>query len=258
MELRVMNFSSVVRWSRLRRAAPALGLLPMLVLAACGDSTAPSTSTAFNGVIASGTLTGALSFSVAATALNVGRAPSAAIEAAVARPAFAAAAGDVTVTGSLKLTGSAAIPLTGTYNTSTHALSLSGGGYTFTGTFANGHMDGTFTSPTDSGTFSVQPSTAATIHNYCGTYTGSTDHGNFNVAVNVTDGTLSGAWASSVDASTGGLSGTNSGGSFTINVLNAGTPNGTVVNGTVTETSVSGTYSGAGSDSGTISGSVCS
>jgi hypothetical protein len=260
MELRVINISSAVGWSRLRLATPTLGILPMLVLAACGSSpTAPSdASTSFNGVIASGTLTGALSFSVATTTLNVVRAPGATIAPAVAGPAFAATAADVVVTGTLKLVGSSAIQLTGTYNTSNHALSLAGGGYTFTGTFANGRIDGTFTSPTESGTFSVQPSANATIRNYCGTYSGSTDHGHFNIAVNVTGGTLSGAWASEMDGSTGGLSGTTSGSAVTINVLQAGAPNGTVATGTFTTTSLSGTYSGSGSDSGTIASSICS
>jgi hypothetical protein len=261
MELRGINISSAVGWSRLRPAALTLGILPMLVLAACSDSpTAPAdTSTSFDGVIASQTLTGSLSFSVASTALSVARAPGAAIAPAVVRPAFAAMGVDVAVTGTLKLAGSSAIQLTGTYNTSSHALSLAGGGYTFTGTFADGRIDGTFTSPTDSGTFSVQPSDNATIRNYCGTYGGSTDNGHFNIAVNSSAGTLSGVWVSGVDGRSGGLTGTTSGSTFTINVLEGGAPTGTVVTGTITATSVSGTYSGdPNGGPGTVSGAVCS
>lgn len=260
MELRVIDISSAVGWSRLRSAALTLSILPMLVLAACSDSpTAPAdTSTSFDGVFASGTVTGALSFSVASIALNVARAPGAVLASAVVRPAFAAVAADVAVTGTLKLVGSSAIQLTGTYNTASHALSLAGGDYTFTGTFADGRIDGTFTSSTESGAFSVQPSSNATIRNYCGTYSGSTDHGHFNIAVNSSSGTLSGVWASETDVSSGGLSGTTSGGDITVNVLSDGAPNGTVATGTITTTSLSGSYSGPESDSGTLSGSVCS
>jgi hypothetical protein len=265
MELRVINISNAVGWSRLRPAALAMGILPMLVLTACSDSptsdspTGPAeATTSFDGVIASQTLSGSLSFSVASTALSVVRAPGAAVGSAAVRPAFAFVEGDVAVTGTLKLAGSSAIELTGTYNTSTHALSLAGGGYTFTGTFADGRIDGTFTSPSESGTFSVQPSSdTATIRNYCGTYSGSTDQGHFNIAVNSSAGTLSGAWSSESDGKTGGLSGTTSGNSVTVNVLEGGAPNGTVVNGTITETSVSGTFSGPES-SGTVSGGACS
>jgi hypothetical protein len=76
--------------------------------------------------------------------------------------------------------------------------------------------------------------------------------------VNASGGTLSGAWASETDGGSGGLSGTTSGSDITVNVLSDGAPNGTVVTGTITETSVSGTYSGPESDSGTVSGGVCS
>jgi hypothetical protein len=251
MEIRVSYIPTASRGARLRLAALSLALVPALLLTACGsDPAAPSTSTSFDGVIASGSLSGSLSFTVAATALDVQSAPSAAT---AAGPSFAV--GDVTVTGSLTLDGSPAISLSGTYNTSTHALSLTGGGYTFTGTYADGHLDGTFTSPTESGTFSVQPSAGATIRNYCGTYGGNTDHGTFNIAVNTTAGTLSGAWASGVNGSSGGLSGTASGNAITITVSGSTT----MVTGTMTSTSVSGSYPAtADSDAGTISGSICS
>ncbi|HEX5385802.1 MAG TPA: hypothetical protein VFW66_03790 [Gemmatimonadales bacterium] len=260
MELPVIDISSAVGGSRLRAAALTLGVVPMLVLAACSSSpTGPSNnSTSFDGVIASPTLTGALSFSVASTTLDVVRVQGTAAAPTVTRPVFAAASTEVTVTGTLKLDGGATVQLTGTYDTSSHALSLSGGGYTFTGTFANGRIDGTFTSPTDSGSFSAESSASATIRNYCGTFSGNTDQGHFNITVNLTDGTLWGAWASGTDGKSGGLSGTNSGSNVTINVLENGASVGTVVTGTITATSISGTYGGSGGDSGTVTGGVCS
>lgn len=246
--------------SRPRLARLSLGVLPMLLLAACSSSpTAPSNSTSFDGVIASGTLTGALSFSVASSTLDVGRAPGTATAPVGIRPAFAVAPGDVTVTGTLKVSGGSNVALTGTYNTTTHALSLTGGGYSFTGTYANGRIDGTFTSPSGNGSFSAQPATNATISSYCGTYAlnDGSDHGHFNIAVNASAGTLSGAWASDVNGDTGGLSGTTSNGAITVNVLNGGVSNGTVVSGTITATTLTGSFSGP-DGTGSVSGGSCS
>lgn len=247
MEIRVSDIPTALR-ARLRFAAMSLVLVPMLLLTACGsDPAAPSTTTSFDGVIASGSLSGSLSFTVAVGSLDAAQVSSA------TGPSFAMT--DVTVTGTLKLAGSPAISLSGTYNTSTHALSLSGGEYTFVGSYADGQVEGSFTSSTESGTFSAQASTGATVRKYCGTYTGTADHGHFNIAVNVTAGTLSGAWASEMDGSSGSLSGTTSGNNITINV----TGSSTVVTGTMTSTSVSGSYpASADSDAGTISGSICS
>ncbi len=253
-------FPTAAGRSRPRLTRLSLGILPMLLLAACSSSpTAPSNSTSFDGVIASGTLTGSLSFSVASSTLDVGRAPGTATTPVFIRPAFYVAPGDVTVTGTLKVSGGPNVQLTGTYNTTSHALSLAGGGYTFTGTYANGRIDGTFTSPTGSGSFSAQPTTNATISSYCGTYNlgSGTDHGHFNIAVNAAAGTLSGAWASDVNGDTGGLSGTTSNGSITVNVLKDGASNGTVVSGTITATTLTGTFNGP-DGAGSVSGGPCS
>jgi hypothetical protein len=159
----------------------------------------------------------------------------------------------VAVSGTLNLAGSPGpIALTGTYNTSSHALSVSGGGYTFTGTFASGQLTGTVTGPAGNGTFAAQPTGTATIRNYCGTYAGRTDNGHFNISVNVSANTIAGAWASAVDGQTGGLTGTVSGSSFSVDVGGSG---GTVVTGSITSTSVSGTYTTDGG--GSISGNLC-
>jgi hypothetical protein len=240
--------------SCLRLGAQILGVLPAILLAACGSSaTAPSaTSTSFSGVIASQTLSGSLAFDVATTTLNVGRAPTGAGATAVVRPELSIAPGDVTVTGTLTLVGTGPIALTGTYNTSSHALALSGGGYTFTGTYASGRLTGTVTGPAGSGTFAAQPTGTATIRNYCGTYAGHTDNGRFNMSVNVNTNTVAGAWASAVDGTTGTLTGTVSGSSVSVDVGGSG---GTVVTGSITSTGVTGTYTTDGG--GTVTGSLC-
>jgi hypothetical protein len=253
MEVRVSAIPTASGPSWRRRAALILGVIPTLILAGCSDGpTTPSNSVSFDGVIASETLSGSLSFTVAATTLDVARAPGALTSRAVASPAFATAATEVAVTGTLKVAGGPTIPLSGTYDTSNHTLSLAGGGYSFTGTFANGRIDGTFTSPTESGSFTVQSSTSTTIRNFCGTYGGNSDQGRFNISVNLGSGAVYGRWVSTQDGSSGGLSGTTSGSSITINVEGGGT-----ATGTITPTSVSGTYAD-GQDTGSFSGSVCS
>ena len=57
-------------------------------------------------------------------------------------PASAHAA--VTATGTFTPNGAGAIALTGTYDLATKALSISGGGYTFTGTYLSGVLKGTW------------------------------------------------------------------------------------------------------------------
>src|SRR5437899_950654 len=57
----------------------------------------------------------------------------------------------ITVTGTVKFVGGATIILTGTYNTDNDSLIVSGGGYTFKGTYTNGVISGTYTGPNGAG-----------------------------------------------------------------------------------------------------------
>ena len=93
----------------------------------------------------------------------------------------------INVSGSIKIAG-VTITLTGTYNTDTDSLIVSGGGYTFAGTYSNGNISGTYTGPHGSGSFTAEVSgEGTTIKVYCGTYHETSPdtsvHGRFNLVV---------------------------------------------------------------------------
>lgn len=163
-----------------------------------------------------------------------------------------AQATSVSASGTFHVTNdSQTTTLSGTFDSSTKALNLSGGGFTFTGAIDNGQMTGTFTGPNSAtGTFSGLNSTTATVTRYCGTFTG-TQSGvwNFEVA----NGKVLGAVVQTPKPGQSGLSivGTLSGSTFTFTVAGITTVTGT---GTIQGGSTSGTWSG-GTDSGTFSGS---
>jgi hypothetical protein len=175
-----------------------------------------------------------------------------------------ASMGIINLTGTVSLSDGTNATLTGTWDTGTGALSVTGGGFTFSGTMAGGHLSGGFTGPSITGLFSLQVSTTSSdLTVYCGTFTGRTpealpsggtgqgpDDGTWNLVVGAT----------TVDAivlSDGGdqvvLEGTRSGTSITLSV-----PGGTAA-GTISGSSnefVSGTYNVSGAGSGTFQGST--
>ena len=76
-----------------------------------------------------------------------------------------------TVSGSVTVGGST-ILLTGRYNTANDSLYVSGGGYSFAGTYINGVLSGSYTGPHGSGGFSSQSASGAdSVHVYLGTST---------------------------------------------------------------------------------------
>ena len=173
-------------------------------------------------------------------------------------PAIAAAeynaqvnGGSATATGTLKIAGGAAIPLTGTYNTATGVFTLSGSSYSLTATVASNAVSGTYTGPSTSGTLVALPvSSTVNVTPFCGTYAGS-ESGRWNVAISA--GKLTGV-ASSPDgaiALTGTLSGVTMTMSWHPNATDfgnaTGTLNGTTVAGTwLTNTPGShGTWTGS-------------
>lgn len=80
------------------------------------------------------------------------------------------AASSSTATGTLTLTDGTTVALTGTFDDPT--LTLSGSGYTFTGTVDGDNISGTFTETGDAdGGFAGFNSTANTVTVYCGTWT---------------------------------------------------------------------------------------
>ncbi|HXI21116.1 MAG TPA: hypothetical protein VNH46_08530 [Gemmatimonadales bacterium] len=221
----------------------------LTLLAGCGSSggtNGGSASTSFTGVVSAidGTTTGALSFAIATASPDVGVPTGVALV-------------QSSVTGTLKFNGLPAIQLTGTYESTTGALTLSGGGYSFTGTFdGQSSVQGTFTGPNGaSGGFATtETSSSSTASNYCGSYARNdlSDAGTFSVVIS--GSSILGRWASSVDGSTGGLSGSVSGNNITINV----SPAGTVATGTRSGTTISGTFTDPNSGgSGTWQGAVC-
>lgn len=80
------------------------------------------------------------------------------------------AAAIITVTGTIKIDGGATINLTGTYDTETDSLKISGGGYSFAGTFSSGEVSGNYDGPSGSGSFIITASASGTVKVYCGEY----------------------------------------------------------------------------------------
>jgi hypothetical protein len=178
--------------------------------------------------------------------------------------------GTVAATGSLHLAGGATTALTGTFDSSAKTLSLSGGGFTFSGLSSAGGLSGNYTGPGNAtGGFSALSSAAGAVTRYCGTYTSTAPD------INSPNGTYreSGVWTLQVSSSgaatgtststqtnsaafppgqTGSISGRVTGTTFTMNSAEGGSGTGTIQNGSVTGTTV--TPSGRGS--GTFTGST--
>jgi hypothetical protein len=132
---------------------------------ACGSdsSTGPSglsPSTSYKGVITSsdGTTAGLLLTFASAVASPPAPMPSAAL------------ADPVSVTGVATLPGGGTVNLSGTLDNGT--LTMTGSGYTLTGTLTNGKFVGTFTGPAGAtGAFTALSSSSVTpAYAYCGTY----------------------------------------------------------------------------------------
>lgn len=236
-----------------------------LVAAACSssDTTGPngSISTTFSGIVAgdsaSGNLNGAITLTVDGVSLRT--TPATPISAFVM-----ASATSYDVTGSFKPSGAAAISLTGTYDLSTGALSVSGGGFSFTGTLAGGVLSGTLTTPGGgAGSFSASSTASGTVYAFCGAavQTGGSSQGGgatFSLALNAGTGVASGV----AQGHGGGeppvtLTGTVSGSAWTVAFTSNQDGPGTA-SGTFTSTSLTGSYSIPGApESGTISASIC-
>ena len=123
--------------SRGRRVAHATVVTMLMcgVLNACssGGGTGPSspsgTSTTLVGVVADATESGTLTVTIATGTLALAPAARSTFTVfSVVMSAYASAASVVSATGTLAIQGGATISLTGTYDTGTHTLSLSGGG----------------------------------------------------------------------------------------------------------------------------------
>lgn len=178
-------------------------------------------------------------------------------------PAFAGGA-PVSATGTVSIGGGAPVAISGTVNAG--ALSMSGGGWTLTGTLLNGVITGTFTGPGGvSGSLSAISSTSGSpALAFCGTFTGqdvttnppSADLGTFSavVAGTVVLGTAVGDGGTVTD-----FSGTATATSFTVSKTQ-GTAT-LSASGTYSSTSTNGTYNvkvgSVTASSGTFAGGIC-
>ena len=253
--------------SRRSRRAPRVWLMAAACAAAfvvwsCGsdDGTNPpdTNTTALAGVMtASDGSSGKLSL----TADGV-FAPGVAAPAATMSLSAAAPLAVLDLSGTAALADGSTVDLTGTWNTDTGALQMAGGGYTFTGTYANGRITGTWDGPSIDGVFSLLvASTSADIHVYCGTFTGrevedmpsggtgtAPDNGTWNMVVGTSTVDV---FLVSDEGGIGGVSGTRSGSTVTLTV-GGGSATGTL-SGT-NDAFVAGSYTIAGSGQGTFQG----
>ena len=168
-------------------------------------------------------------------------------------PTFSASL-DLTVaagtTGTIKPVGAAPISVTGTYDASTKAVAVSGGGYTIAGTIDDsGKLLGTYTHSSAEGrAVAFQHTTASPVTVFCGTYSGDAD-GIWNLVRRGTS--LSGAY-NNVDGSDGYLTGTVTGSSVNLTIEYGGT-----ATGTLSGTTASGSWSDLGVAGSWTSDTTC-
>jgi hypothetical protein len=198
----------------------------MTILAvACSDDPsptdpAPSATTSFQGTVAgsggqSGTLSVTVQTQVAALNPRYFQMPLVAT--------LHAQSTSVAATGSLRLIGGSTTTLTGTYDSSNKALSLSGGGFTFTGSASGPVMTGSYTGSNGvTGAFSTRSTASGAVTVYCGDAFGAPPDTNvvtgvFNLVVSDASGAVSGAFTIFADTppTYGSISGQLTGTAFT-------------------------------------------
>lgn len=232
------------RWSRALRVPLLLTLASLFVLVACsddGDGTPAPVSVEYQGVFGSATTAGRLAFATASADVRV---PAARAEAAIP------------LSGTMDFTdGTAQVALTGTLDGNN--LSLTGGGYTFTGTQANGVISGTFTGP-QSGSFTATlvPEGGFLIQ-LCGEYDGD-DSGVFSLTI---DGGRSGGVIIVPDDGGAGQTGKarpKAGSANEVEVLPDLAPTFVVATGTLNaaQNQITGSWDDGQGNSGTFTGSV--
>jgi len=156
---------------------------------------------------------------------------------------------DSGVSGTLSmLTGGTPIAITGTWDSASGALTLSGGGFTFDGKVDQKGISGTYQSPAGDGAFTLLAASEATISLFCGTFSGA-GSGTWNVAA-AEGGGASGAFANADGSSAGTFSGTWSNGKLSLSGSEV------TASGSLTEQGGTGSWQ-AGANQGTWSGSSC-
>lgn len=239
--------------------------LAIVAAAACGDDdnrssgtspiapTPAPTSTTFQGTIAgsagssrqSGTLTVTVQAQVAAVRPLLFRWP---------LVATLHAQSSASASGTLRLAGGSTTSLSGTYDSTSRALSLSGSGFAFAGSFSSGVMTGSYTGSNGaSGAFSTRSTAAGPVTVYCGNIfsAGNPNEitGVLNLVVSEGTGAVSGVFTITADTppTSGSIVGqvTGSALSFTYTATSgrfapgSGTATGTIQGGSVNGTSES-------------------
>jgi len=147
--------------------------------------------------------------------------------------------------GTLTPEGAAGIALTGSYNSGTGAVAVSGGGHSLTGTITSGELDGTYAGPGGAGSFGTHKGASPSdVVLFCGSYDGDAS-GVWNLAK--TGNSLVGAYADDGGGSAR-LTGTLSGSAISL-TFSGGTASGTLASAT----SMTGNWT-AGAASGTWTG----
>jgi len=234
-------------------------MLAQLSGCSSGGSTAPAdagttgktpTTSTYAGTFADPKTSGSLTVSITSSSASAARMLPARLEAQTVASGSA--------TGTLVFLSGATATVSGTYSAATGALTLSGGGYSFSGALSSGTVTGTYSGPNGSGNFAAQApsSTGTAAKTYCGTYETSNDYGWFNMVISA-DGKVSGLAVALLGATSVGFSGSVSGSSLT-----ATTTASVQIQATLSSdgNSVTGTYvpAGAAAVSGTFQGSTTS
>src|SRR5258708_5476340 len=217
------------------RTLPTLALAVLLaVLGGCGSSTTPTTG------------------QVGGTVSYVGAFASPAESGTLMLTSVAAS---TAVSGSLVLLNGQTFAVNGTLAAS-GAFSISGGGYSFTGTLANSVVTGTYSGPNGAGQFAAQAPVASGSASsvYCGTFVAKPDFGWFSAVVSST-GVVAGFAVPAPGSS--GVAVTFSG-TITGTTLSAISSQNVSIQGTRSAdgTSLSGTFVPNGGGTGTFSGST--
>jgi hypothetical protein len=126
------------------------------------------------------------------------------------------------VTGTVRVTGGASITVTGSFDDATKTLTITGGGYSFTGSATSDGASGTYTGPTGKGAFTVLA--GANAIPYCGTFAGGAK-GVWNFVVN---GAVLSGTAIDDKGNPDTLTGTVTGNAVSITTKNASTAAGTI------------------------------
>jgi hypothetical protein len=157
----------------------------------------------------------------------------------------------VAIRGTLTAGGSS--DLRGTFDPDAATVTLTGGGYSFSGKLTGETISGSYSGPKGEGDFAAQSTASSEVTVYCGSFDGAASGvWNLNVATN---GTASGSYSETYGQMTGGVTGQVTDGVLKISCDSTGAASCTA-SGTLSGGSAHGTWSSQGL-SGSWKGSDC-